>query len=178
MAYTTAEKVRKILPTLLWDEEDLGVIASGTSLALTRPAKDVPTILKDSSTLVKDTDFTFVQPKAITLSVAATGENFIATCYYSISDTDLEAIIARADRRIDAYFGQHDTPDSSSREDWSSSLTAAMYLREYATATEENLKRAEAMEKQALDDMKRYKDNQEPEQKARTNYTYVVKTRG
>ncbi|WP_440952034.1 hypothetical protein [Methanococcoides sp. FTZ1] len=176
--YTTAGKVRKILPTLLWDEEDLGTIASGTSLTLTTSAKDVPTILKDSSTLVKDTDFTFVLPRSITLNIAAAGENFTATCYYSVSDTDLEVIIARADRRIDAYFGQHDTPDSSYCEDWSSALSAAMYLREYATATEENLRRADALEKQALDDMKRYRDNNEPEQKARTNYTYVVTTHG
>lgn len=178
MVYTTAANVRKILPTLLWDEEDLGVVSEGTSLTLTRPAKDVPTILKDSTTLVKDTGFTFVQPKAITLTAAATGENFTATCYYSVSDTDLEEIIARADRRVDAFFGQHNTPDSSHCEDWSTALAAAMYLRGYTTATEEGNKRTEALEKQALDDMKRYKDNQEPEQKARTNYTYVVKSNG
>ena len=159
MAYTTEAKVRSILPTLLKSDDDIGIIASGTALTLHDPAYDVPTILKNSTVLAKTTDFTFARPRAVTLTAAATGENFIAQCYYAISDADILVIIGQADRFIDDYFSAYSTPGSASLTDWSSWLAAAIYLRQYATATEENIRRADNLWKMATDGMENEREN-------------------
>jgi hypothetical protein len=176
--YTTALKVRKILPGLLIDDEDLGIPTSLT-ITLSRPALAVSSILLDTGAVLTDeTGFTFARPRTITLSLLTVDTNHLATCHYSISDTDLESIIGRADRRIDTYFSQYNTPPAEYCDDWSSLLSAAMYLREYATATEENLNRAKALEDQAMQDMEMYRDNADREQPTRSNYNYVVKSNG
>lgn len=160
MAYTTAAKVRAILPTLLKGDDDLGEIATGTNIILHDPAYDVPTILKDSTELTKaGSDYTFTRPRTITLASAATGENFIAQCYYAISDTDILVLVAQADRFIDDYFSAYDSAEAARLEDWSSWLSAAIYLREYAKATEENLTRADGLWNMALTAMQNDRDN-------------------
>jgi hypothetical protein len=160
MAYATAAQVRAILPTLLKGDDDLGTVNSGTYLSLHDPAFDVPTILKNSTALTKaGADYTFTRPRKITLAVAATGESFIAQCYYAISDTDVGVIIAQADRYIVDYFTDY-TIDTDRAADWSSWLSAAIYLRQYATATEENLRRAQELWDMALNAMENDRDRQ------------------
>lgn len=154
MAYTTAAKVRVLLPTLLINDDDLGVSYSGTNLVLTYPAFDVPTILKDG---VSSTAFTFERPDKITLTAGADGERYIAQVYLGITDTDIDALIVTIDREIVAIFTNYDLPAAGYLEDWSSMLTAARYLRLYALATEENLDKAEALEKLVMDAMKGFK---------------------
>ena len=148
---TTAAKVRVLLPTLLIDDDDLGVSYSGTNLTLNYPAFDVPTILID---MVSSTAFTFERPDKITLSSAATGERYIAQTYRGIEDTAIEALIVTIDREIAAIFTNYDLPAAGYLEDWSSMLTAARYLRLYAIASEENIDKAEALEKLVMDAMK------------------------
>lgn len=152
--FTTAAKTRVLLPTLLVNDDDLGMSYSGTNLLLTYPAFDVPTILKDS---VSITAFTFERPDKITLTDAATGERYIAQTYLGIADTDIDALIVTIDREIVAMFTGYDLPAAGYLEDWSSMLTAARYLRLYALATEENIDKAEALEKLVMDAMKGFK---------------------
>ena len=152
--YTIAAKVRKLLPTLLIDDDDLGISYSGKNLTLTYPAFDVPTILKDG---VSITAFTFERPDKIALTVAADGERFIAQTYRGISDTDIETLIATSDRIIDAEFTGYNLPASGYLEDWSGILSAARYYRLYATATEDNISKAEGLEKIVKDEMKTFK---------------------
>ena len=152
--YTTAAKVRQLLPTLLIDDDDLGISFSGTNLTLTYPAFDVPTILVDG---VSSTAFTFERPDKITLSETATGQRFIAQTYRGISDTDIEALITASDRQIAAEFTGYDLPAAGHLEDWSGMKTVARYLRLYATASEENLDKTEGLEKLVKDDMKTFK---------------------
>lgn len=181
MAYTTAAKVRAVLPTLLMDDDDLGVLDSGTLLTLSRPALDVPTVLKNSTSLTKaGADYTFVRPRKITLAAAATGENFIAQGYYGISDTAIESIIAQSDRFIDDYFHEYGTPGSTYTDDWSAYLSASTYLRSYATATEENLRRAEELRKIVLEGMENYRHNTFESLKTESSYTesWVRKVNG
>lgn len=159
MSHTTAEAVRKALPHLLIDEDIIGVVSSGKTITLTNPAYDVPDILQDSATLVKDTDFTFIRSKAVTLAEDAAGEHYIATVYIGASDDDLDTIITRSDRMVDDAFAKYTTPSSSYLADWSTWLAASIFLREYATATEENIRRAEALEKLANNAMESYKSN-------------------
>lgn len=154
--YTTAAKVRQLLPTLLIDDDDLGISYSGTNLTLTYPAIDVPTILKDG---VSITAFTFERPDKITLDAAATGERFIAQVHRGISDTDIEALIDSSDRIIAATFTGFDLPDAGHLEDWSGMKSVSKYLRLYATATEDNIAKAEGLEKLVKDDMTSYKLN-------------------
>lgn len=152
--YTTAAKVRVLAPTLLINDDDMGMSYSGTNLVLTYPAFDVPTILKDS---VSITAFTFERPDKITLTAAATGERYIAQTYLGLTDADIEALIVTIDREIVAIFTNYDLPAAGYLEDWSSMLTAARYLRLYALATEDNLDRAEALEKLVMDAMEGFK---------------------
>lgn len=159
MSYTTTVKVRAILPTLLQDDDDLGTLESGTYFSLNNPAFDVPTIDQDGTTLVKDTDYTFTRPITIILSVAAGSEHYIAQCYYGISETELTDIIAIADRIIDDYFYQYDSPGTDYKQDWSGWLSASIYLKQYCIGTEENLTKADRLEKMAMDAMKAYKEN-------------------
>lgn len=151
MAYTTAAKVRVLLPTLLINDDDLGVSTSGTNLVLTYPAFDVPTILKDG---VSITAFTFERPDKITLDVGADGERYIAQTYLGITDTDIESLIVTIDREIVAMFTNYDLPAAGYLEDWSSMLSAARYLRLYAIASEENIDKAESLETLVMDAMK------------------------
>lgn len=180
MAYTTAANVRAVLPTLLMNDDDLGESASGTNLTLRKPALDVPTILKDSTVLTKDTDYTFSRTRKITLGVAAAGQNYIAQCYYGIDDTALDAIIAKSDRFIDDYFKQYETPGGTYTEDWSNDLSASTYLRRYATATEENLRRAEELRNIVLEAMKNYRENTLEAMKTQSTsrYSWVRKVNG
>ena len=154
MSYTTAAKVRVLLPTLLINDDDMGVSYSGTNLLLNYPAFDVPTILID---MVSSTAFTFERPDKITLDVGADGERYIAQVYLSLTDADIDALIVTIDREIVAIFTNYDLPAAGYLEDWSSMLTAARYLRLYALATEENLDKAEALEKLVMDAMKGFK---------------------
>lgn len=155
MAYTTAAKVRAMLPTLLIDTDDLGDSFSGTNLTLNYPAYDVPTLLKDGETAT----FTFVRPDSITLNSAADGERYIATVYYGIANTEIDAIIAAADRVILDSFSKYDLPAVGYLEDWSSMLSAARYLRMYASATDENIAKASELEKIVMKAIESYKDN-------------------
>ena len=156
MAYTIASKVRAILPTLLMNDDDLGISNSGTNLVLRYPAFNVPTILIDG---VSSTAFTFERPDKITLTVAAAGERYIAQTYSGISDTDIDLLIAMSDRVITNEFNKFDLPSAGYLEDWSSILTAARYLKFYGAATEETIERATGLEKIVMDEMKSYKDN-------------------
>lgn len=151
---TTSAKVRVLLPTLLIDDDDLGVSHSGTNLELTYPAFDVPTILIDG---VSSTAFTFKRPDKITLTSAATGQRFIAQTYRGLSDADLDTLILSSDRIITAEFTGYDLPAAGYLEDWSSMLTASRYLRLYASGTEENIDKAEGLEKLVTDAMKSFK---------------------
>lgn len=155
MAYTTAAKVRAMLPTLLIDTDDLGTSFSGTNLTLNYPAYDIPTLLKNGVS----TEFTFARPDSITLNSAADGERYIATVYYGISDTEIDAIIVAADRVILDSFSKYDLPGAGYLEDWSSMLSAARYLRMYASATDENVAKANALSKMVTDAMKSYQEN-------------------
>lgn len=152
--YTTAAQVRVLLPTLLVDDDDIGLSYSGTNLLLTYPAFDVPTLLIDG---VSSTAFTFERPDKITLDVGADGERYIAQTYRGIEDTAIEALIVTMDREILAIFTNYDLPSAGYLEDWSSMLTAARYLRLYAIASEENIDKAEALEKLVMDAMKGFK---------------------
>lgn len=154
MAYTTAAKVRALLPTLLLDDDDLGISYSGTNLTLNYPAFDVPTLLKDG---VSITAFTFERPDKITLTSVAAGERFIAQTYKGISDTAIDDIITTIDREILASFTGYDLPSAGYLEDWSSMGSIARYYRLYAIASEENIGKAEALEKIVKDAMKLFK---------------------
>lgn len=181
MTYTTAAKVRAILPTLLKGDDNLGEIASGTNLTLHDPAFDVPTILQNSTILTKaGADYTFERPRKITLAVAASSENYIAQCYYAISDADIDSIIASSDRFIDDYFHEYGTPGSTYTEDWSTDLSASTYLRRYATATEENLRRAEELRKLVIESMDNYRENTLESMKTQSTspYSWVRKVNG
>ena len=159
MAYATIANVRNRLFHMLVDEDIIGEVPAGTYIELNNPAFDVPTITKDGAELVKDTDFTFVRPYSITLGTAASGEKYIATVYIGAPDSVLESRLAEADRFITDYFAKQSLPGTDYLNDWSSLLAAAYFLRLDATATEENVTRADAMEKQALTAMDNYKIN-------------------
>ena len=159
MSYTTTVRVRAVLPALLQDDDDLGIVGSGEFISLNNPAFDVPTIKKNGSELIKNTDYTFTRPLSIVLTVAANSEQYIAQCYYGISEIELTNIIATADRIIDDYFFQFDSPGNSYKQDWSNWLSAAIYLQQYCIASEENLIKADRLEKMAMEAMKAYREN-------------------
>lgn len=154
MSYTTAAKVRVLLPGLLTDDDDLGTIASGTGITLTYPAYAVPSIAING---VDSTAFTFLRPDKITLTSAATGQRYIASVSKGLNDTDLESLIAASDRVLDAAFANFDMPSGSYLGDWSELLTAARYLRLYATGTGENIEKAESMEQIVTDAINSFK---------------------
>ena len=165
MAHTTAATVRAVLPGLLMRDDDLGIIESGTNLTLHDPAVEVPTILKitistmTESTLTEGTDYDFVRSMTIKLGSAATGERYIAQCYHGPTSTQLDNIISFADRVIDDFFYNYDTPPAAILSDWSARLAASFYLIQYATATEENIVRGKEMEKIVKDSMAEYRKN-------------------
>ena len=156
MTYTTALAVRKLLPDLLIAEDDIGVLDSGTYLQLTNSAFDVPTILKDSTTLNLTTDFTFIQPRKITLSVAASSENFIATTYIAFSDADITTLIEESDRFIDNKFINLTAPSSAYKGDWSRYKTGSKILRVTAKGDEDRLAWADSFDKIADDSIMAY----------------------
>jgi hypothetical protein len=157
MAYTTADKVRDLLPELLIQEQDLGILDSGTFITLNNSAYAVPTIAKDSTTLVTTTDYTFTQPRKITLSVAASGENFIATTHIAFSDTKIEEFIGQSDRIIDNQFANQSTPDSEYLDDWSQWLTASKIIMLTAKGSEELIAWSKEFESMAMDKIEEYK---------------------
>ncbi len=158
MAYTTAVKVRNLLPDLLIEEDIIGTLDSGTHLVLTNPAFGVPTILKDNTTLTLTTDYTFTQPREIALGVAATGEHFTATVYIAFSDSEINSFIGESDRIIDNFFVNLTAPASEYQDDWSKYLSAAKILRVKAKGDPDMLAWAASMEKIAMDGMQAYKD--------------------
>ena len=156
MAYTSEVKVRNLLPDLLIEESDLGISDSGTLLTLINPAFGVPTILKDSTTLALTTDYSFVQPRTITLGTAATGENYTATVYIAFSDEEILVFVGESDRIIDAKFINQTAPGAEYQDDWSKYLSAAKILRVKAHGNEDMLNWADSMEKIAMDGITDY----------------------
>jgi len=157
MAYTTSEKVRNLLPDLLTAEQDLGFVDSGTYITLNNSAYAVPTILKDSTELAVTTNYTFVQPRTITLSVAASGEHFTAHTHIAFSDTQIEVFIGQSDRIIDNKFINQSTPSSDYLDDWSQWLTAWKILVITAKGDPEKLTYAKTYYDMAMDAIEDYK---------------------
>lgn len=158
MGYTDTNSVRKMLPTLLTDEDYLGAI-TGTAISLSRHAMSVPFIYKDGARLVSGTGFTFNRPTTITLTDAGAGEIFIAQCDYAISDADIETLIDRADRLISNYFVNDTMPPTLYRSDWSAQLAAAMFMKQYSLATKIEAARADDQYTAVFDAMKDYNEN-------------------
>ena len=158
MAYSTADQVRAVLPSLLTADDEIGEVPSGTNLKLNYPAVAVPTILKNSTTLAITTDYTFVRSTKITLSVAAAGEYFTAQIHRGATDTELEVIVAKADRIIDDFVVHVSAPSSGYLQDWSSELSASMYLRQYALAVggPDDITTAQTMEDRVFQLMQNY----------------------
>jgi hypothetical protein len=159
MSNTTADEVRKALPSLLYNDEPIGEIEAGFYIELSIPAVDVPTILKDGSTLTKGTDFTFIRPDQITLTVEAAGEEFITQCYYGQTDTIIDGIIDKADRIITDFFASYGSPSALYAKDWSTWLSASIYLMQYAGGTDGGLELSREYNKKAKDGMKAYAAN-------------------
>lgn len=158
LAYTTPGNVRELLPDLLMAEDDCGVIASGTSITLTNAAFGVPTILKNTTTLYDSVNYSFTKPRAITLSSAASGENYTARVYIAFSDQQLLRFISRADRIIDDFFfGVSTEPSSAYKDDWSSQLTAAFVLRIKSKGDTDMLAWADVLESKVMNAMLQYK---------------------
>lgn len=158
MGNTDTNSVRKMLPTLLTDEDYIGAI-TGTAITLSQHAMSVPFIFKDGARLVSGTDYTFNRPVTITLSVAGADEIFIAQCDYAISDSDLETLIDRADRIIADYFVNDSMPATLYRSDWSAQLAASMFLKQYSLATKLEVARAKSMYDDVFELMKQFKSN-------------------
>lgn len=156
MGHTTPNSVRNLLPDLLTEEDDLGVISSGTSLTLTNSAYAVPTILKDASTLAVTTDYTFIQPRKITLTAAATGENFTAHVHVAFSDDELKTFIGESDRIIDNLFANLSLPYSTYLDDWSKYLTAAKIVMIKAKADPEKMAWSVQLKATAMDSINEY----------------------
>ena len=156
MGYTTIDAVRRLLPDLLISEEDLGTQASGKVLTLVNSAVGVPNILKDDTVLADVTDYTFTQPRRITLSVAASGENFIATTHITFSDTDITTFIEESDRFIDNKFINLTAPSSVHKGDWSRYKTGSKILRVTAKGDEDRLAWADSFDKIADDSITAY----------------------
>lgn len=161
MVYSTAAQVRAVLPSLLMADDEIGEVGSGTDIRLTYPAVAVPTILKDSTTLTITTDYTFVRPLYITLNTAATGEYFTAQVYRGATDTELGVIIGKADRIIDDFWYNRTTPATAILADWSSELSASIYLRQYSVSIgdKDGVESANLMEDRVMQLMKIYQDH-------------------
>ena len=154
--HTTTLKVRNLIPDLLIATDDIGTVASGTSITLHKPAVAVPTMLKDAAEIVITTNYTFVQPRAITLLVAASNENYIANCHLAFTDTELVTFIGESDRIIDNYFVNLTAPASEYLDDWSKYLTSSKVIRAVSKGNPDMLKWAGSMEKIAMDGMSEY----------------------
>ncbi len=148
--YTTAIAVRRMLPTLLIDEDLLGNVSSGTNIRLSVPALDVVSLTANGT----DVEFTFVRPDRITLSVAATNQSFIALCYYGISDARLDELIEQADTIINTEFLYLQKPAETYLTTISTWIATSLYLKGYTTATDENTARADSYMKMASDTIK------------------------
>lgn len=159
MAYTTADKVRKLLPDLLETEDDLGAVTSGTSLILSNYVFAVPTILKNSTELIDTTDYTFNQPDRVTLLVAAAGERFVARVHIAYNDTDIETFITESDRIIDRYFMNITPAPVGYYDDWSKYITAAKILLVKAHGNEDMLQWSKEYMDMAIKGIEAYIDN-------------------
>ena len=159
MSNTTPELVRGVLPELLFAKEDLGVLDSGTNLSLKNSAVEVPTILKDSTTLVSGTDFTFVSPRKITLGTAAASENYTAHVHLAFTDAKLTEFIDGSDRIIANQFVNMDTPSAVHLSDWSRDLTAHKVLVLTARGDLDKVAWARSFRTMAMDAIAAYKEN-------------------
>ncbi len=156
--YTTADKVRKLLPDLLETEDDLGAVTSGTALRLSNYVFAVPTILKNATELIDTTDYTFNQPDRVTLSVAAAGERFVARVHIAYNDTDIETFITESDRIIDRYFMNITAAPLDYYDDWSKYITAAKILLVKAHGNEDMLQWSKSYMDIAINGIKAYID--------------------
>ena len=156
--YSFPENVREILPDLLMSSENLGGVTSGTSLMLTSSALGVPRILKNVTNLYESTDFTFTQPKSITLGIAASGENYTAYINKGFTDEQLIKFISRSDRRIDNFFFGLTVATPAHKADWSSMLTASYVMKISSKGEIELMNWATSLENVALKAMGEYVD--------------------
>lgn len=157
--YTIPDTVREILPDLLVAEDNIGTVASGTTITLTNPVFGVPSILQDTTTLYESTNYTFIKPQAVTLLSAATGENYIAHTHIAFSDPQLIKFIAKSDRKIDDMFSNSTAPTAPYKDDWSAMLTASYILTITSRGDPDTLKWAAGLEKTVTDAMAAYMDN-------------------
>lgn len=127
--FSLPENVRDLLPDILMAEDYIGSVASGTSITLTNPVFGVPSILKDTAILYESTDYTFIQSQAVTLLVAALGENYTVRTHIGFSDVQLRKFITKSDRKIRSIFYNLVEPSAEHRSDWSAMLTAAYVLK-------------------------------------------------
>ena len=157
--HSRPDDVREILPELLMSEDHVGVISSGTTLTLTNPALGVPSILKNTDIIYESTNYAFKQPQTVTLSVAATGENFIAHTHIGFSNAQLIKYIARSDRKINNLFANLTAPTSSYALDWSAMLTASYVLKITSHGNPDTLNWARSLENVVMSDIEAYKTN-------------------
>lgn len=157
--YTIPDTVREILPELLVAEDHIGTVSSGTSITLTNPVYGVPSMIQDSTTLYESVDYTFIQPQAVTLLSAATGENYIAHTHIAFSDPQLIKFIAKSDRKIDDMFYSSTAPTAAYKDDWSAMLTAVYILRITSRGDPDILKWAVSLKTTVTDAMTTYKKN-------------------
>lgn len=154
--FSSPDDVREILPDLLLMSENLGVQASGTALTLTSAALSVPKILKDDTNLWVSEDFTFIQPRTITLSTAADSENYTAYIHKGFTDEQLIKFIRRSDRKINNLLhGQNDVA-SDYKRDWSSMLTASYVLKITSKGVVESMNWATSLENVAIKAIESY----------------------
>ena len=153
MSYSTSERCRKAMPTVLRDEEYIGVF-TGTELTLTRDAYGVISVLKNGFR-VTTADWSFMRPKTITLIDAALDTDiFIVKCKYGLSDGLLEDLLEQAQRGfIDPIIKKYDTvpldnpPDViKDIEDW---FACAIYLLNYSPGSESNWIKSKGYRKRA-----------------------------
>ena len=156
--HTIPDTVREILPDLLVADDDIGVVSSGTSITLHKPAVGVPYILKDATTLYESTDYDFVKPRAVTLGSAATGENFIAHVHITFSDAQFIKFIAKSDRTINNFFYGVTTPTAEYLDDWSADLTASYILKRKAKGNPDTLAWAKTLKDDVMESMAAYKE--------------------
>lgn len=156
--YSLPDDVREILPELLMTSENLGSVVSGIALILTSSALGVPRILKDGSNLYASVDYTFVQPRSITLDTAADSENYIAYIHKGFADQQIIKFISRSDRKIDNFFFGVDSASVAYKRDWSSMLTASYILKITSKGSIEMMNWATSLENVALKAMQSYID--------------------
>jgi len=159
MSNTTPALVRGILPELLFTDEDLGVLDSGTNLILKNSAMEVPTILRDATTLASGVDYTFIAPRKITLGTAATSENYTVHSHLAFTDAKLTEFINSSDRIIANLFINMDAPAAEYLSDWSRDLTAHRVLVLTARGNLDKVAWARSFRSMALDAITAYKEN-------------------